>query len=105
MAVTVPHGMAVSLLAQMMGIEVSEQGVKSATGRRGEQVVKLLATEAEEINRFQDDWGKPPPYITAQAPAKTIEVAYLEMDGVHVMTRTATRTSSEPKSGRGDTLR
>lgn len=101
MAVTVPHAMAVSLLAQMMGIEVSEQGVKSAITRRGEQVVKLLTTEAEEIKRFEEDWGKSPPYITAQAPAKTIEVAYLEVDGVHVMTRTATPTSSDPKPGRG----
>jgi Uncharacterised protein family (UPF0236) len=101
MAVTVPHGMAVKLLEQMMGIEVSEQGVKSAVTRRGEQVVELLTTEAEEIKRFENDWGKHPPYITAQAPDKTIEVAYLEVDGVLVMTRTPTETSSEPKPGRG----
>lgn len=101
MAVTVPHGMAVELLAQMMGIEVSEQGVKSAIARRGEQVVELLRAEAEEIKRFEDDWGKHPPYITAQAPDKPIEVAYLEVDGVHVMTRTQAKASSEPQPGRG----
>lgn len=101
MAVTVPHGMAVELLEQMMGIEVSEQGVKSAIAGRGEQVVELLRAEAEEIKRFEDDWGKSPPYITEQAPEKTIEVAYLEVDGVHVMTRTPAKTFSERQPGRG----
>lgn len=101
MAVTVPHAMAVNLLSEMMGIEVSEQGVKSAITRRGEQVVELLTAEAEEIKRFEDDWGKHPPYITSQAPATPIDVAYLEVDGVLVMTRTATATSSDPKPGRG----
>jgi hypothetical protein len=101
MAVTVPHGMAVELIEQMMGIEISEQGAKSATARRGEQVVESLRAEAEEIKRFEDDWGKHPPYITAQAPDKPIEVAYLEVDGVHVMTRTRVEASSEPQPGRG----
>ena len=101
MAATVPHGMAVELLEQMMGIEVSEQGVKSAIARRGEQVVELLTAEATEIKRFEDDWGKHPPYIAEQAPDKPIEVAYLEVDGVHVMTRTQAKTSSKPQPGRG----
>lgn len=101
MAVTVPHGMAVDLLAQTLGIEISEQGAKSAIARRGAQVVELLRAEAEESKRFEDDWGKPPPYLTAQAPDKTLEVAYLEVDGVHVLTRTEVATASEPQPGRG----
>jgi hypothetical protein len=32
MAVTVPHGMAVELLEQMMGIEISEQGARADRG-------------------------------------------------------------------------
>lgn len=53
MAVTVPHGMAVELLAQMMGIEVSEQGVKSAIARRGEQVVELLRPRPRRSNALK----------------------------------------------------
>lgn len=87
MATTVAHDMAVSLLEQMLGVELSSQGVKSATARRGEQVKKLLCEEAEEIKDFEEKWLISPPYITEQAGNKSIKVAYLEVDGVHVLTR------------------
>jgi hypothetical protein len=94
MARTVPHQMAVGLVEKLLGLEVSAQGVKSSVERRAEQVIKLQDEEAQEIKEFEEQWEKSPPSITEQAPDRAIEVAYLEVDGVPVMTRRQTQTTT-----------
>lgn len=101
MATTVPHQMAVGLVEKLLGLEVSSQGVKSSVERRAEQVIKLEDTQAQEIKLFEEQSEKSPPYITEQAAAKQIEVAYLEVDGVIVPTREETAGSQGLAVGRG----
>jgi hypothetical protein len=102
MATTVPHGMAVNLVEKLLGLEVSEQSVKSSVERRGSEVVKLGDEEAREIREFEEKWGKSPPYITEQDCGREVEVAYLEVDGVVVMTREEKSDSgAKIKEGRG----
>jgi uncharacterized protein UPF0236 len=100
MATTVPHQMAVGLVKQLLGLEVSAQAVKHSVARRAAQVLRLESTEAEEIERFEAQWEKSPPLLTEQAQGKQIEVAYLELDGVIVPTRESS-SNSEVKQGRG----
>jgi hypothetical protein len=100
LATTVPHTMAVQLVQQMLGLAVSAQAVKSSVERRATQVIQLQDAEAQEAQDYQTKWEKSPPYLTAPAPARAIDVAYLELDGVLVLTREATaRTPGE--TGRG----
>lgn len=101
MATTVPHQMAVGLVEKLLGLEVSSQGVKSSVERRAEQVIESESEEAEEIERFEEQWAKSPPYITEQAEEKTIEVAYLEVDGVIVPTREEVSSGDQHSKGRG----
>jgi hypothetical protein len=59
-------------------------------------------TNRENIHEFEEKWHKRPPYITAPAPDRPVEVAYLEVDGVPVLTRETTDTAPpEPQPGRG----
>jgi hypothetical protein len=99
-ATTVPYEMAGTLVEKLLGLSVSAQGVKSSVERRALAVIKLQDEEAREIQEFEEKWEKSPPYLTAQAPDKPIEVAYLEVDGVYVMTREETATAATP-AGRG----
>lgn len=90
-----------SLIEQMLGFELSPQGVKSATARRADLVKQLVGEEAKEIKEFEDKWQISPPYITEQAPKKSIEVAYLEVDGVHVLTRKEDKSIKRAKGQAG----
>lgn len=100
LATTVPHPQAVQLVQQMLGLEVSAQAVKSSVERRAAQVIQLQDEEAQEVQAYQEKWEKSPPYIIAQAPPQAVEVAYLELDGVLVLTRT--ETARDPvQAGRG----
>jgi len=102
MATTVPHGMAVGLVEQLLGLEVSPQAVKSSVARRAEQVIELQDEEARDIQEFEEKWEKSPPYITAQAEDRRLEVAYLELDGVQVLVREeAAGGAAESQAGRG----
>jgi hypothetical protein len=100
MATTVPYELAVSLVEKLLGLQVSAQGVKHSVECRAAAVIKMQAEEAQEIQAFEEKWGKSPPYITAQAPDKDIPVAYLEVDGVYVLTREETATAAAT-AGRG----
>lgn len=100
LATTVPHTMAVQLVQQMLGVEVSAQAVKSSVERRAAQVIQLQDTEAQDVQDYQAQWEKSPPYLTAQTPAREVAVAYLELDGVLVLTRA--ETARDPaQAGRG----
>ncbi|MBO0859045.1 MAG: ISKra4 family transposase [Chloracidobacterium sp.] len=102
MATTVPHEMAKNVLQKLLGLEISEQLIKSNVERRAAEVIRLQDEEAREIKEYEEKWGKSPPYITEQAPKHEIEVAYLEMDGVLVMAREEkTETEGKIKGGRG----
>ena len=100
LATTVPHTMAVQLVQQMLGLEVSAQAVKSSVERRAAQVIQLADAEAQEVQDYQAKWEKAPPYLTASTPARAVDVAYLELDGVLVLTRAAPAGESAPP-GRG----
>jgi hypothetical protein len=101
MATTVSHQMAVELVEKLLGLQVSAQAVKSSVARRAERVIQLQDEEAREIKEFEAKWERSPPYITAQGPDRPIDVAYLEVDGVYVLTREETPTASAQQSGRG----
>jgi hypothetical protein len=102
MATTVPHQMAVDVVEKLLGVEVGAQGVKSSVQRRARRVIQWQDEEAGEIKAFEEKWDRSPPYITALAPDRSVEVAYLEVDGVQVLTREKTDTApSETQKGRG----
>jgi hypothetical protein len=89
MATTVPHGKAVTLLGEMLQIEVSEHAVQDLVEARGEALLALDQTAAQfhlpcDDNGLERDCGRPADAVAAkEAP----EVAYLEVDGVLPMTR------------------
>src|SRR5262249_24977567 len=101
MAATVPHQMAVNLIEKLLGPSISAQAAKSSVRRRAEQVTKLQNEEAQQIQLFQQQWEETARYMSAQADGKNVDVAYLELDGVHVLVRTQVDSSREPTGGRG----
>ena len=88
MATTVPHGMAVQMVDEMLGTKVSDKGVQQMVERRAQGVGAALDKEASECAPY-DKTGLPVPRPSRPADAKTAveKVAYLEMDGVVPMTR------------------
>jgi hypothetical protein len=88
MATTVPHGMAVQLVDEMMGVKVSDKGVQQMVERRAQGVATQLE-EAARICAPYDGKGLPVEAPSRPTAAKNTveEVAYLEMDGVVPMTR------------------
>ena len=101
MATTVPHDLAVGLLEQMLGIEISDKASKSMAQRRGEAVLEQSIEEARDINADEERWGVRPPMEGAAPAQSVIEVAYLEMDGVIVPTRQDVPIDAPTDSGRG----
>lgn len=88
MATTVPHGMAVSLVEQLLRVGVSERGIQQMVERRAQQLEATLHQEAEQYAHC-DSAGLPVPVPKRpeDSVAKAPQVAYLEMDGVVPMTR------------------
>jgi hypothetical protein len=100
MATTVPHEMAVGLIQQLLGIQISEKASKSMIERRGQQVRQQMDEEAQQIKDYEERWGVRP--SVGPAPmTPVVEVAYLEMDGVMVPTRQEVETAQTPVLGRG----
>lgn len=84
LSTTVPHEMAVKLVQETLGVQVSEYGVQQMTERRGKALEQILSEEAAQQNPFT------PTGLPCSLPAsegKAPEVAYLETDGVFPMTR------------------
>ena len=100
LATTVPHTLAVQLVAQLLGVEVSVQAVQHSVAQRAAQVIQLQEEEAQEVQAYQEKWGKSPPYLAPPDPAPAVDVAYLELDGVLVLTRTEVPGAAPPR-GRG----
>jgi hypothetical protein len=100
LATTVPHPQAVALVQQMLGLEVSAQAVKSSVTRRAPQVIRLQDEAAQQVQDYQAKWEKSPPWLTAPAPTRAVDVAYLELDGVLVLTREETAREAA-QTGRG----
>jgi len=101
MATTVPHDLAVGLLEQMLGIQISDKASKSMVQRRGQKVLEQMSQEAQDLKEYEERWGVPPPMERASRTEPVIEVAYLEMDGVIVPTRQEVKTDAPTESGRG----
>jgi len=84
LATTVPHEMAVKLVHETLGVQVSEYGVQRMTERRGRALEQILSEQAAEqcpVNPAGLPRSLPP------SRGKAPEVAYLEVDGVLPMTR------------------
>ncbi len=93
MATTVPHGMAVKLVGQLLGTEVSGRGIQQMVERRAQGLAAQLTDEAIACAPY-DGAGLP---VEHARPAATVasapETLYLEMDGVVPMTREELPTS------------
>ena len=100
LATSVPHAQAVQLVGQLLGVEVSVQAVQHSVAQRAAAVIRLQDEEAQEVQDYQEKWGQSPPYLApATAPAADT-VAYLELDGVVVLTRTE-EPGTGPQAGHG----
>lgn len=104
MATTVPHGMAVDLVDRLLGTDLSSTGSQGIVERRGEGVVAQQEAEAERVNPYEPN-GLP---REVERPKDAVEtgpqVAYLELDGVIVMTREGqTDGPGEGRGGKGRT--
>jgi hypothetical protein len=88
MATTVPHGMAVSLVEKLLGVEMSVKAIEEMTERRAQALAAKLHDAAAQCTPF-DATGLPvaEQVRPVDAISKTPTVAYLEMDGVVPMTR------------------
>lgn len=88
MATTVPHGMAVRLAQEALGVQVSEKGVQQMVEVRAQGVIRCLLDDAQRCAPL-DETGRPVADPVRPVDAKTTveRVAYLEMDGVVPMTR------------------
>ena len=87
MATTIPHQLAVTVLHQLLGVEVSPKAAKSITSRRGAEVVEQIEKEAQELDKYERDWQTRPPVGPDPNSSAPLEVAYLEIDGVSVPVR------------------
>jgi hypothetical protein len=101
MASTVPHQMAVGLVQQMLGIDLSAKAIKSMIQRRGQQVVQRTDQEAKAMRQDYETWGVRPALGASPGVETSIPVAYLEMDGVVVPTRREVETDEAAAGGRG----
>lgn len=87
LATAVPHGMAVELMGKLLGIGLSAHAVQNETEARALRVTALADAQAEQ----QRPWTAkglerqvPRPLDAVKNPPK---IAYIEVDGVYVMTR------------------
>ncbi|HJS82782.1 MAG TPA: ISKra4 family transposase, partial [Nitrososphaera sp.] len=87
MSATVPHHMAAELVGKLLGIEMSDNGIKGIIERRGQAVVAAQDIDAESLNPYYKNGLPTDAARPSDAVAKAPEAAYLEMDGVIVMTR------------------
>jgi hypothetical protein len=101
MATTVPHQMAVGLVDQRLGLELSAKALKSMTERRGQQIVQQMDHQAQQTRQDYETWGRRPEREPTPVGGKDAEVAYLEMDGVLVLTQQETETQTAADGGRG----
>jgi len=89
LATAVPHGKAVTLLGQLLRIEVSEHATQDLVETRGAALLKLDKAAANthapyDKSDLERTYGRPADAIAANdAP----DVVYLETDGVFPMTR------------------
>jgi hypothetical protein len=102
MATTVPHGMAVSLVRQLLGIEISVKGVEQISERRGRGVLTQQDADARALQPYQPNGLPQQVARPADAVGQAPQVAYLELDGVIVMRREALpMTAAAASGGRG----
>lgn len=101
MATSVPHGKAVTLLGEVLQIEVSEHAVQDMVEVRGETLLQLDQAAAEQHTPWDSkglerSYGRP---VDAVPVKDAPDVAYLEADGVFPMTREVLPDQSVPVPG------
>jgi Uncharacterised protein family (UPF0236) len=107
MATTVPHGMAMGLVRELLGLDISAKGSKQIIERRGRAVVAQQDGEARALQPYQEKGLPRPVARPAEAVGQAPQVAYLELDGVMVMRReprpgaSAAAACSEGRGGKG----
>jgi hypothetical protein len=84
-ATSMPHGQAARMLAQTMGIEISEHGLQEMVERRGKATLRLLAEQAERLHPY--DAAGLPREVPGSGSRASPDTVYLEVDGVLPMTR------------------
>lgn len=105
LATALPHGKAVSTLAQLLHIDVSEHAAQDLVQARGAALLALDQAAANDHDPYEpsglqrESVGRPADSVPA---ADAREVAYLEIDGVLPMTRELNpETSHEVPGARG----
>lgn len=89
MATSLPHGKAVTLLGEMLQVDISEHATQDLIEARGAALLALDQAEVQihlphDSTGLERSYGRPADAVPAEdAP----EVAYLEIDGVLPMTR------------------
>jgi len=87
LATVVPHAMAVELTSSLLGAEISVHGVEELVKERAAFVEARAAEEAETLDPWDDKGLQRPIIRPADAVREAPDVAYMETDGVIVMTR------------------
>jgi hypothetical protein len=101
MATTVPHEMASAMVKQVLGVEISAKGIKSMVARRGQAVGRQMDQDAQEIQAFEEQWGRWPEVGLSEGTTPAPEVVYLEADGVTVPVRQPVEQKEPAVRGRG----
>ena len=102
MSTTVPHTMAVALVGKLLGIEISAKAIKGIVQQRGQEVVTAQDIDAQVLNPYHKNGLPRDVARPSDAVAKAPKVAYLEMDGVIVITREElSKNEAESVVGRG----
>jgi len=106
LATVVPYNMAVSLAESLVGAEVSVRAAERLIAERAEHVSMHAAEEARTLGPFDHKGLQRRIYRPLDAVKNAPRTAYLEMDGVFVMTREediARRQPVEPgaRGGKG----
>jgi hypothetical protein len=100
-AVALPFGKAMTLLANLLHLEVSEHGIQNLVETRGRVLATLDEAAAKQHAPYEDNGlarccGRPEGAVTRE---KAPEVAYVETDGVLPMVREEDVARSRPEAG------
>jgi len=96
LATVVPYQTAVDLTESLLGVQVSVRAAERLVAQRATHVSLETAEEAARLNPFDRRGLQRRIYRPVDAVQKAPRTAYLEMDGVFVMTREEDPTRRQP---------
>jgi hypothetical protein len=96
LATTVPHGMACQLASRLLMTEVSEHAMQNQIHDRAKTLMAADDSEAEHLNPFEENGLEREVVRPADSVPNAPDAAYLEVDGVFVMTRQLDEERSDP---------